>query len=234
MPPSRIAGGDPSASAPFNPLEKSELARSVETALLARQPVRLDAVPEFYGAGIYVLYYDGPHPLYAPISGTTTPIYVGKAVPKGARKGQTDEQRARRELWERIREHRESTAFASDLDPSQFAVRYLVADELFIPMAERLMIRTFEPIWNVVIDGFGNHDPGGGRYDQALSMWDALHPGRPWAHRLKPPKILRAAVEQRIALHFANRPAVASEVRLPPLVDLQAGDDHAIDDEVSD
>jgi len=40
------------------------------------------------------------------------------------------------------------------------------------------------PLWNTVIDGFGNHDPGAGRYNQAKSAWDVLHPGRPWAERL--------------------------------------------------
>lgn len=35
-----------------------------------------------------------------------------------------------------------------------------------------------------MIDGFGNHNPGGGRYNQKPSRWDVLHPGRPWAERL--------------------------------------------------
>ncbi len=31
---------------------------------------------------------------------------------------------------------------------------------------------------NKIIDGFGNHDPGKGRYNQLRSRWDKLHPGR--------------------------------------------------------
>ena len=50
---------------------------------------------------------------------------------------------------------------------------------------EAALIRRFKPLWNTVVDGFGNHDPGKGRYEQALSEWDALHPGRLWAKRLK-------------------------------------------------
>jgi len=37
-----------------------------------------------------------------------------------------------------------------------------------------------------VIDGLGNHDPGAGRYNQQRSPWDVIHPGRPWAQKLKP------------------------------------------------
>ncbi|MBN1485361.1 MAG: Eco29kI family restriction endonuclease [Chloroflexia bacterium] len=42
----------------------------------------------------------------------------------------------------------------------------------------------WNPLWNSGLDGFGNHDPGRGRYNQAKSEWDVLHPGRPWAERL--------------------------------------------------
>jgi hypothetical protein len=52
-------------------------------------------------------------------------------------------------------------------------------------MVEAALIRQFNPIWNSCIDGFGNHDPGSGRYEQAKSDWDVLHPGRKWAARLK-------------------------------------------------
>ena len=134
--------------------------------MLDTQLQELGEVSEFLGAGIYVLYYDGPHELYQSIAGTATPIYVGKAVPRGARKARTDARAIGKELWGRIDEHRESTAYARDLEPADFRARYLVTDELFIPLAERLMIRSFTPVWNVVVDGFGNHDPGGGRYDQ--------------------------------------------------------------------
>ena len=54
-----------------------------------------------------------------------------------------------------------------------------------IGTVEAALIRQYTPIWNSCIDGFGNHDPGSGRYDQAKSDWDILHPGRQWAERLK-------------------------------------------------
>lgn len=78
---------------PYNPLDKKNLGISVADALLARP---IDALPpreQFIGAGIYAIYYTGPFPAYRAISGgnkkgqSSIPIYVGKAVPAGARKG---------------------------------------------------------------------------------------------------------------------------------------------------
>jgi len=209
-------GHSPLRPTPYNPLEKKELARSVEAALLDTQSQRLDGVPEFFGAGIYVLYYDGPHDLYQPIAGSATPIYVGKAVPRGARTARTDASVVGKELWGRIDEHRESVTWAVDLDPADFYVRYLVTDELFIPLAERLMIRSFTPVWNRVVDGFGNHDPGAGRYNQRVSSWDTLHAGRPWVPRLQSPcKYTLEEIVARVKAHFMS-PQVAAEVSLPP------------------
>jgi hypothetical protein len=59
-----------------------------------------------------------------------------------------------------------------------------IESDLVVPV-EAELIRRYAPLWNTVIDGFGNHDPGRGRYDQAKSEWDVLHPGRPWAERLR-------------------------------------------------
>jgi hypothetical protein len=55
--------------------------------------------------------------------------------------------------------------------------------DLVVPV-EAAMIRKYRPLWNTVVDGFGNHDPGAGRYNQARSEWDIIHPGRVWASRL--------------------------------------------------
>lgn len=50
---------------------------------------------------------------------------------------------------------------------------------------EAALIKLNQPLWNVAVDGFGNHDPGKGRYEQAKSDWDVIHPGRHWAERCK-------------------------------------------------
>lgn len=176
--------GEPLRPAPYNPLDKAALAKSVEKELLSRESERLDQVPRFAGAGIYAIYYTGPHQLYSPISGGDTPIYVGKADPPGARKALTDVGKVGTPLWNRIAQHRTSVSQAEDLDPADFQVRYLVADELFIALAESLMIRTFRPVWNQVVDGFGNHDPGGRRMTGRVTDWDTLHPGRPWVAKM--------------------------------------------------
>jgi hypothetical protein len=47
-----------------------------------------------------------------------------------------------------------------------------------------MLIERFKPVWNHVLDGFGNHDPGSGRHQGLTPLWDTLHPGREWAEHL--------------------------------------------------
>ena len=47
----------------------------------------LETGVEIEGPGIYALYYEGELAEYQPIADAACPIYVGKAVPPGARKG---------------------------------------------------------------------------------------------------------------------------------------------------
>src|SRR5262249_50713715 len=126
---------------PYNPLALMNLGRSVELALLATDPVPISHVPPTVGVGVYALYYTGQHPLYAPISADACdiPIYVGKAVPPGGRKGLVDSSKDTSALWDRLDEHKESLEQAYDLDVRDFLVRYLVTVEVFVPLAERVM-----------------------------------------------------------------------------------------------
>ena len=48
---------------------------------------------------------------------------------------------------------------------------------------EAAVIKWKKPLWNSYLDGFGNHDPGKGRYEQSKSDWDVVHPGRTWANK---------------------------------------------------
>ena len=89
-------------------------------------------------------------------------------------------------MYNRLAEHAESIQCTKNLDIEDFACRYLVVDDIWIPLGESLLIEMFSPIWNRLIDGFGNHDPGKGRYQQQRSPWDVLHPGRTWAEKLQP------------------------------------------------
>ncbi|MGH9584761.1 MAG: Eco29kI family restriction endonuclease, partial [Bryobacteraceae bacterium] len=142
---------------------------------------------------MYAIYYSGRYPVYAPITRTgpegrpTVPIYVGKAVPAGARKGGFGlDLPAGPVLYNRLVEHAESIKATRSLDVKDFACRYMVVDDIWIPLGESLLIQMFSPVWNRLIDGFGNHDPGSGRYQQQRSPWDVLHPGRTWAEKLQP------------------------------------------------
>jgi hypothetical protein len=181
------------ANKTYNPLDKLRLGESVAKALLARQVSDLPPSETFVGAGIYALYYTGPFPAYRKVTSRNTkdqwasPIYVGKAVPPGARKGGYGlDQSPGEVLYRRLKEHSESIDQAENLSLSDFKCRYLIVDDIWIPLGESLLISMFSPLWNQILDGFGNHDPGAGRYNQQRSSWDVVHPGRPWAKKLKP------------------------------------------------
>lgn len=185
---------------------------------------------KFPGAGLYAIYYNGPLSLYESITPTTVeegsvPIYVGRARPPGARHGVGLEATTTEpKLYERLREHKNSikqvTDFAhksntQNLDLTDFKCRYLVAEDIWVPLGEMLLIGHYRPVWNVLVDGFGNHTPGSGRKDQARSYWDELHPGRPWAASLPPPdksaEVLAALVTEHLAkLTLPNLDAVPS------------------------
>jgi hypothetical protein len=92
-----------------------------------------------------------------------------------------------------------------NLKLSDFFCRYLAVDDIWIPLGENLLIETFSPIWNKLIDGFGNHDPGKGRHQGKIPAWDVIHPGRVWARRLQAGKTLRA-IEDAVKEFFSEHP----------------------------
>lgn len=205
---------------PYNPLDRVELGKSVERALLARPLIPLPPGKRFTGAGLYAIYYVGSFPVYQGISPPTqpagaVPIYVGRARPPGARQGAVegvDVTTPEPVLFDRLREHATSiqkveehaaTIGTDNLSLSDFVCRYLVADDIWVPLGEALLIGHYRPVWNVVVDGFGNHDPGSGRRNQARSAWDELHPGRRWATRLPPQRRTTQEIAARVTEHLA-------------------------------
>ncbi|MEB3357221.1 MAG: Eco29kI family restriction endonuclease [Synechococcales bacterium] len=141
----------------------------------------------FEGAGIYLLYYTGAFPPYDLVAQSnrralSMPIYAGKAVPSGWRQARSATS-ASSALYRRLKEHAFSIKAAENLEVVDFQCRFAILEgeeSSLITAVEAATIRRYRPLWNSVIDGFGNHDPGINRYGQILAGWDTLHPGRSW------------------------------------------------------
>ena len=182
----------------YDPLTYENLMLGLTMRFEQQSTVDLDsesAVASIQGPGIYALHYRGDLGLYGSIADGRRPIYVGKAVPPGARKGGTLNQDAPA-LRGRIREHLRSIQYADNLNSQDFAVRFLAVVPVWITLAERFLVDHYRPVWNLCLDGFGDHDPGSGRYQGEKSWWDTLHQGRPWATKLRAVKTLKEAEDK--------------------------------------
>jgi hypothetical protein len=194
----------------FNPLAKRNLGKSVVEALLDSAASPLSDVGNFSGAGVYAIYYSGAFPSYQLLSALNQneavyPIYVGKAIPKGGRKGtSTDASLDSTALSKRLQEHKASIEAVGSLRIEDFSYRSLVVDDLWIALGETLVIQRFQPLWNQAVDGFGNHDPGGGRYGGMRPSWDELHPGRSWATKCRPPKLSKKQIIEVVEVYMAK------------------------------
>jgi hypothetical protein len=109
-------------------------------------------------------------------------------------------------LYNRLAQHAGSVRQAENLNVEDFVCRYLVVDEFWIGLAESLLIESYQPLWNVVLDGFGNHDPGSGRHQGKRPNWDTLHPGRVWSQRLQASALTVDKIESRVADHLLGLP----------------------------
>jgi hypothetical protein len=177
-------------------------------------PVHEIPLPErFTGTGVYALYYTGKNRIYARYGELNRlsynyPIYVGKAVPKGWRQSRTSDRlgATASELHNRIKEHCRNIAVGNDLKVSDFTCRFVIFEDTgsdMIGTIEAALIKLNRPLWNTVVDGFGNHTPGAGRFEQAKSQWDVLHPGRAWAERCKGTPPNKDLIVKQIAAHLA-------------------------------
>lgn len=166
----------------------------------------------FLGTGVYALYYTGKNPLYGKYAELNRlaynyPIYVGKAVPKGWRQSRISDSALNqsRELCNRLREHSRSITVGAGLSLEEFMCRFVIFEDEgsdMIGTIEAALIKLNQPLWNAAIDGFGNHDPGRGRYEQAKSDWDVIHPGRPWAERCNGTHKDASVIFSKIENHF--------------------------------
>ena len=137
------------------------------------------------------------------------PLYIGKAIPEGGRKGgNSTESSLTRALHKRLKEHAESIQSTTNLDVDDFVCRFLTVDDIWIPLGESLLIAKFSPLWNLTIDGFGNHDPGKGRYNGLAPRWDVLHPGRAWATRCQARAETAEQIADEVEARLAQEPSL--------------------------
>jgi hypothetical protein len=184
----------------FDPTNPDVAAWTVVLALSAQPRVKLAEVAPEYGAGVYALYYVGDHPHYRSISGTETPIYVGKTDhDKGTMRGVRTHGA---KLTERLGGHRRQIRMAEKyaikhtaaltaqgLHPLALAdveCRKLVCAPGIQLTAESRLIDLFRPLWNSKFDvAYGISKNGDRQRKHPKSPWDVLHSGRPWADGLK-------------------------------------------------
>ncbi len=199
-----------SNATPYDPFAPENILIGLVDAINHRPDHPLADLTPVKGAGVYLIYYLGIHQSFDAYESLTkpnqdelrVPIYVGKAVPKGARKGQrrktVEEDEAAASLATRLNNHRVSIEHADNLDVRDFQYRYLPVKAFWIPTMERLLIEHYAPLWNQVVDGFGNKAQGSERGTTAPSPWDTIHPGR--LKNLNKRKKRRLSRDQVVAL----------------------------------
>jgi hypothetical protein len=168
----------------------------------------------FFGVGVYAIYYIGKNTLYSRYAELNRldyrfPIYVGKAVPRGWRQSRTAHtaENQSKELFSRLSEHARSIELGEGLTAADFMCRFVIFEDAgsdMISTIEAALIKLSRPLWNSVVDGFGNHDPGSGRYEQAKSDWDVLHQGRKWAEKCKGRHSTKASIVKMVQAHLRN------------------------------
>jgi hypothetical protein len=178
-------------------------------------PVHSLPPPEkFHGTGVYAIYYTGKSDFYNLIYEANRlefhqPIYVGKAVPRGWRQAKDIKEGVlAHELFGRLKEHSKSIIQSENLNLEDFHCRFIILENNtshLIGTVEAALIRYYTPIWNTKIDGFGNHDPGSGRYNQAKSEWDVLHPGRSWANKCLGQSSALERINEKILAYFNEK-----------------------------
>ena len=144
------------------------------------------------GPGIYALFYTVDLDFYEPIAADGQhPIYVGKAVPPGSRKGGKPDV-SKPMIFGRLKNHSRSIEAARNLDLAHFQYRSLAVVPVCITLAERFLVENYKPVWNICLEGFGKNVPGRARARQRAELvgytapWSRL--GRKRARRNENPR----------------------------------------------
>jgi hypothetical protein len=191
----------------FDPTNPAVVGRFIALALVAQERYPIKDLEDFYGAGVYALYYTGPFEPYAPISSKEVPLYVGKAEPKDSNARTPFEQKDK--LFGRLNEHRKSIAKAhTTLNIADFECRYLVVQSGWELAAETYLINFFRPVWNKqtnICYGIGKHGDSYETRSNKRSPWDTLHLGRSWANApVANDAMSEEKIRERLASHFAR------------------------------
>ena len=192
---------------PFNPLTVPNLALTLALELLEQPVHSLPPKQSFRGAGIYAIYYLGDFEAYRKLVRKNkaelckAPIYVGRAVREGSRKGISFSPAESPSVYKRLGNHAKSIA-QTTLKIEHFRCRFLVVEDSFIDLAESVLIALFRPLWNQVVDGFGNNPTGGPRSGQRQSDWDILHPGR--RRGMGKARISTHQIEKKVQSHLGK------------------------------
>ena len=193
----------------FDPSDPDTVGKLIARTMLEQERIPLSLLEKFYGSGVYAIYYRGAFTAYLPIRATETPIYVGKADPATPGAATAEEQGDR--LFRRLHDHYRSLAKAENLAIDDFDSKHLVVKSAWQSTAETYLIDWFKPIWNKEIgicEGFGKHGDSAATRSNTRSLWDTLHPGRPWAKedRNVPNPLSPRQIRAKIAAHYRENP----------------------------
>jgi hypothetical protein len=191
----------------FDPADPNTAGRVVALTLVAQHKHSLAAIPDFYGAGVYAIYYKGDFAPYAQLKDREHPIYVGKADPDNPSAKDAIKQGTK--LSGRLHEHAKSIRKArTTLNIEDFECRFLIVQTGFQKSAEDYLINFFKPIWNSetkICFGLGKHGDSSDTRGNKRSPWDTLHPGRAWAdsttENQKAPELILEQINAHLAQH---------------------------------
>ncbi len=204
------AGFDPilRPSSIFDPSDPLTAGRIVALTLISQQLHELASIPNFYGAGVYAIYYKGDFAPYSKLSGSDHPIYIGKADPQNGSAKNAIAQGTK--LSNRLAEHAKSIRKASStLAIEDFKCRFLVVQSGFQKAAEDYLINFFKPIWNSetkICFGLGKHGDNSETRENKRSPWDTMHPGRAWADKSSKDQKTREQIKIEINKHLSSNP----------------------------
>jgi len=167
--------------ADFDPLSTERLTRNIcdEFERQPLVPMEHD-IPPFDGAGLYAIYYRGTSvEPYARLVDTEIPVYAGQGASHNSATGVASP--SKRPVFLRLRAHRRSIS-EGGLDPSEFRFRVLLMPHVHANLGEDGLRRSYRPVWNSILTGFGSHEQGSATRRSRKSKWDTFHQGRSRTH----------------------------------------------------